>query len=131
MVNVITDMKFPVNQICYAGAGPEVCRISSSLSPFQQQVFELWFAFRGEFWRAAGRRMGFKAFPTVFNEAGFPAADGPAVNFKFFSDFNRLESIFEQDDGLQTSLFQLFRAAVWAHGAPPAHSIGHYLYRNQ
>ncbi|OIO02130.1 MAG: hypothetical protein AUJ51_06915 [Elusimicrobia bacterium CG1_02_56_21] len=131
MVNMIMDVKHLLNQSCHAWACPKLCGISSVLSAFQQQFFQLRSALSGEFRGASGCRLGLQAFGPVIQVTGLPAANGPAVDFESFCDFNRLESIFKQNGGLQTPLFQLFRAAVWAHGAPPAHSIGHYLYRCQ
>ena len=131
MIHVVTDMELLLKEVRHPRTCPEVGVIAGTLGPSQQDLRQSLLACWSQPPGTARCWLSFEGFTPVFEETCFPTAHGAASNLEPVCNLYGRDSFFKQDNCLQASLFQMGRAAMWAHLMPPAHSIGHYLCRSQ
>jgi hypothetical protein len=131
MVDVVAQPEAVENELSHAGAGPQVGGKPSRLGPFEQSLFQATLVFLIQPRGTAGGGPGFDGLTATFPEGGVPTSYAPSVTTDHTCDFNRRMALLQQFDGAVTTTFEILWASGRPHRTPPAHSIGHSLYRSQ
>lgn len=124
---MVLDPEFLSDQVGHSRTRPQVGGETRVAGAAEQGFFELLLAPDIELGRAAWHGLGLDRPAPLFQEARLPAADRTPADAELAGDVHRGNTLLKQRGGLQTTLLELGRAAVWSHAIPPAQSIGHYL----
>ncbi len=134
MIPMIAYAQLTFDQIGNPLGRPQLCPISVSHRPLDQEVNEAFFLFRGESGWPAWRRLSFQRILSTGLQGIAPPEDSAGVAANAAGDFMEGKLLLQEDSYTASTLFQQFRRPMRSHEDTPEWDVSiilHYLCGSQ